>query len=90
MRGNFYLAMHRKNRKPSLHRDRVQKALCRIEADLINARTAHDHPHRFETLDRVLSSHPCPELTHVYGLLLKGHTWAEVAELVSSKQSATG
>jgi hypothetical protein len=82
--------MHRKNPKSSLHHDRVEKALCRIEADLINARTEHEHPRRFETLDRVLGSHPCPELTRVYAWLLKGDTWDEVAERVCRKQSTAG
>ena len=84
VRGNFHAPMHRKNPKSTLHRERVEKALCRIEADLTEA-----YPRRFETLDRVLSSHPCPDLTHVYGLLLKGDTWAEVAERVCRKQSVT-
>jgi hypothetical protein len=79
--------MHRKNSTLSLHRDRVQKALSKIEADLIDVRTAHEHSHGFENLDRTLSSHPCPELTQVYGLLLKGDTWAEVAERVDGLHS---
>jgi hypothetical protein len=81
--------MHRKNSTPSLHRDQVQKALSKIEADLINVRTAHEHPRGFETLDLAFSSHPCPEFTQVYGLLLKGDTWAEVAERVCPTQTRT-
>jgi hypothetical protein len=79
--------MYRKNSTPSLHRDQVQKALSKIEADLINIRTAHERG--FETLDLAFSSHPCPDLTQVYGLLLKGDTWAEVAERVCPTQPRT-
>jgi hypothetical protein len=82
VRGNFHAPMHRKNPESTLHRGWVETALYRIEADLTEA-----HPRGFETFDRVLSSHPSPELTHVYGLLLKGDTWAEVAERVFRTQS---
>ena len=78
--------MWRKKYTPSLHCGRVDDALRKIEANLESAGSAGDHRQLLEAVDRVLSSHPCHDVAHVYGLLLKGLTWTEVSDCLYANE----
>jgi hypothetical protein len=55
----------------------------------VPAGSADELRYHFETVHRTLSSHPCHDIAQVYGLLLKGLTWAEVTERLHANEATS-